>query len=81
MSTSSFYGPFESSTLPEYQFWNGWITDEDGNYVMWVPDEYRDCLLWRGMVKVMGRESVTIEFPDAFSGTEWAKCYKPQPSA
>ncbi|TBU21480.1 hypothetical protein BD311DRAFT_598459, partial [Dichomitus squalens] len=52
-----------------------WITDEDGNRVMWVPDEYRDCLLWRGMVKVMGRESVTIEFPNTFSGTEWADCY------
>ncbi|EJF58661.1 hypothetical protein DICSQDRAFT_66606, partial [Dichomitus squalens LYAD-421 SS1] len=53
-----------------------WITDKYGNHVMWVPDEYRDSLLWRGMVKVMGRESLTIDFSDAFSGTEWARCYK-----
>ncbi|TBU24473.1 hypothetical protein BD311DRAFT_671793, partial [Dichomitus squalens] len=52
-----------------------WITDNNGNHVMWVPDEYRDSLLWRGMVKIMGG-SLTIDFSDAFSGTEWAKCYK-----
>ncbi|EJF58667.1 hypothetical protein DICSQDRAFT_139279 [Dichomitus squalens LYAD-421 SS1] len=77
MSRTSFDGSFQSSTPPEYPYWNGWITDKNGNHVMWVPDEYRDCLLWRGMVKVMGRESITIKFPNAFSGTEWAKCYRP----
>ncbi|EJF58656.1 hypothetical protein DICSQDRAFT_35773, partial [Dichomitus squalens LYAD-421 SS1] len=53
----------------------GWIMDNYGNHVTWVPDEYRDSLLWQGMVKVMGRESLTIDFSDAFCGTEWANCY------
>ncbi|EJF58055.1 hypothetical protein DICSQDRAFT_39507, partial [Dichomitus squalens LYAD-421 SS1] len=52
-----------------------WITDNNDNLVMWVPDEYRDCLLWRGMVKIVGHESITIDFSNACSGTGWANCY------
>ncbi|EJF55417.1 hypothetical protein DICSQDRAFT_36645, partial [Dichomitus squalens LYAD-421 SS1] len=53
----------------------GWIIDMDDNLVIWVPDEYRDALLWRGMLFFIGREALTIDFANTYHGTEWAKCY------
>ncbi|EJF55661.1 hypothetical protein DICSQDRAFT_43560, partial [Dichomitus squalens LYAD-421 SS1] len=53
----------------------GWLTDMKGNLAIWVPDEYRDSFLWRGMVKSMGRESLTVYFVIACYGREWTRCY------
>ncbi|TBU23133.1 hypothetical protein BD311DRAFT_769109 [Dichomitus squalens] len=78
-TTSAAEDPSVLSPL-KYEAWNGWITDNNNHLLMWVPDEYRDCLLWRGMVKVMGCESITIDFSNACSGNGWANCYQPQRS-
>jgi hypothetical protein len=57
------------------QLQDGWVVDETGNLIIWVPDEYRNSLWWPGMqMLVGGREpSITIDFKDARIGKEWMK--------
>ena len=80
-TASSAENPSGLSATPRLKTWNGWITDKAGSLVMWVPDEYRGSLLWRGMIRTLGRESPAIDFRNAFYGKGWMKCYQPQASA
>ncbi|EJF64990.1 WD40 repeat-like protein, partial [Dichomitus squalens LYAD-421 SS1] len=81
MTTRSTEDRSEISTTRTFKTQDGWITDVDNNLVIWVPDEYRDSLLWRGMLFFIGREALTIDFANTYHGTEWAKCYQPQTTA
>ena len=47
---------------------------------MWVPDEYRDSLLWSGMSRFLGREPLIVDFGNAVHGEEWMNCYQSQAS-
>ncbi|TBU26175.1 hypothetical protein BD311DRAFT_603707, partial [Dichomitus squalens] len=69
--------PSRLAAIPKLRTWDGWLTDMNNNLVIWVLNDYRDSLLWRGMVKFMGRESLTVNFANACYGTEWTKCYQP----
>ncbi|TBU21717.1 hypothetical protein BD311DRAFT_677709 [Dichomitus squalens] len=42
--------------------------------VLWVPDEYRPSLWWPGLLLLIGREPLSIDFATACHGTQWAKC-------
>ena len=75
-TTSSAEDPSGLSATPRLKTWNGWVTDKAGSLVMWVPDEYHDCVLRRGMSKGLGREWLTVDFGNAFYGTEWTQCYQ-----
>ncbi|TBU26193.1 hypothetical protein BD311DRAFT_604647, partial [Dichomitus squalens] len=77
MTTCSTEDQSEISTTRTFKTQDGWITDIVNNLVIWVPDEYRDSLLWRGMLFFVGREALTIDFANTYHGTEWAKCYQP----
>ena len=48
--------------------------DDKNNLVIWVPDEYRASLLWRGMVLLIGQEPLEIDFANVRHGSEWDKC-------
>lgn len=63
--------------IPTFRKWDGWVMDINGNLVIWVPDEYRHFLLWRGMIMFLGHEPLTVDFTLAVHGTEWTKCYEP----
>jgi hypothetical protein len=54
---------------------DGWVVDEAGNLIVWVPDEYRNSLWWPKMRTLIGgREpSITIGFEGACLGSEWTK--------
>lgn len=78
MTTNSTDAPSELSSTAVLTTWNGWISDKANNLVMWIPDEYRDSLLWRGMSKFLGREPLIVDLGNAFYGTEWVQCYRPQ---
>ena len=64
----------ELMSTPWASGWNGWIMDKHNNLVMWVPDEYRASLLWRGMVLLIGQEPLEIDFANVHHGSEWDKC-------
>ena len=66
------------SATPGSNTWNGWITDKAGNQVMWIPEEYRDSVLRQGMIKLFGRERLTVDFSNAYHGTDWIRCYQPR---
>ncbi|TBU34055.1 hypothetical protein BD311DRAFT_650843, partial [Dichomitus squalens] len=53
------------STPPGYKEWDGWVMEKNDNLVIWVPDEYRGHVLWRGMLFFVGREALTIDFANA----------------
>ncbi|TBU28031.1 hypothetical protein BD311DRAFT_664181, partial [Dichomitus squalens] len=53
----------------------GWIMDENSNLVIWVPDEYRTSLIWRGMLLLIGCKPLEIDFANTRHGTEWARGY------
>ena len=49
---------------------------DNADLVLWVPEEYRASLLWRGTLFLIGREPLTIDFAGAPHGIDWEKCYK-----
>ncbi|KAF7363120.1 WD40 repeat-like protein [Mycena venus] len=79
-SSSAIPGPTASPASGDDQLqlcWQErWITDDAGNLLIWVPDEYRNSLSWpRTRMLIGGREPrVKIDFGDTRHGTEWAEC-------
>ena len=53
---------------------DGWIKDENDNLLIWVPDEYWASLRSYGMLALIGREPIDVDFGNACHGTNWAKC-------
>ena len=66
--------PAALSDTPQLQMADGWIMDDDGNLLIWVPDEYRASLWSPGMLVLVGREPIDIDFGDACHGMDWEKC-------
>ena len=62
------------SDSPELKMADGWIKDEDGNLLIWVPDEYRAYLWSPGTLVLVGRDPIDIDFGNAYHGTDWTKC-------
>ena len=62
------------SDSPKLKVTDGRIVDEDGNLLIWVPDEYRASLWSPGTVVLVGREPIDIDFGNARHGIDWTKC-------
>ena len=62
------------SDSPELKMADGWIMDEDSSLLIWVPDEYRASLWLPGMLVLVGREPIDIDFGNIRHGIDWAKC-------
>jgi len=74
-------GPLSSPSAADSDLrlrWNseGWIVDEMDNFLIWIPGEYRNCLWWPQMRKLIGgyELQVKIDFASARHGTEWTMC-------
>ena len=59
---------------PGLKMADGWIMDEDGSLLIWVPDEYRASLWSPGMLVLVRREPIDIDFGNARHGIDWTKC-------
>ena len=62
------------SDSPQLKMADGWIVDEDGNLLIWVPDEYRASLWSPGMLVLVGRDPIDISFENVYHGIDWARC-------
>ena len=62
------------SDCPGLKMADGWIMDEDGSLLIWVPDEYRASLWSPGMLVLVRREPIDIDFGNARHGIDWTKC-------
>ena len=62
------------SDSPKLKMVDGWIMDDDDNLLIWVPDEYRASLWSPGMLVLVGREPIDIDFGSARHGIDWTKC-------
>ena len=62
------------SDCPKLKMADGWIKDEDGNLLIWVPDEYRASLWSPGMLMLVGRDPIDISFENVYHGIDWARC-------
>ena len=62
------------SDSPKLKMTDGWITDEDDNLLIWVPDEYRPSLWSPGTLVLVGREPIDIDFGDVYHGIDWTRC-------
>ena len=72
--TSSPESPAALSDCPKLKMADGWIKDEDGNLLIWVPDEYRAYLWSPGTLVLVGRKPIDISFGDAYHGIDWTRC-------
>ena len=66
--------PAALSDYPKLKMADGWIKDEDGNLLIWVPDEYRAYLWSPGTLALVGREPIDINFGDVYHGIDWTRC-------
>ena len=62
------------SDSPKLKMTDGWITDEDDNLLIWVPDVYRASLWSPGTLVLVGRDPIDISFENVYHGIDWAKC-------
>ena len=62
------------SDTPRLKMADGWIKDEDGSLLIWVPDEYRAYLWSPGTLVLIGRKPIDISFGDAYHGIDWTRC-------
>ena len=62
------------SDSPELKMADGWIVDDDGNLLIWVPDEYRASLWSPGTLVLVGRDPIDISFENVYHGMDWEKC-------
>jgi len=62
-----------TGTYPQIRMKDGWLVDEEGNLLIWVPNEYRNSLWWPGMhLLIGGRDpSIAIDFQGACYGSDW----------
>ena len=74
MTMGSAESPATLSDTPRLKMADGWIVDEDGNLLIWVPDEYRASLWCPGMLVLVGHEPIDINFGDAYHGIDWTRC-------
>ena len=74
MTMGSAESPAALSDYPKLKMADGWIKDEDGNLLIWVPDEYRAYLWSPGTLVLVGRDPIDINFRNAYHGTDWTKC-------
>ena len=75
MATSSTaYSSALSADSTKLKIVDGWIEDEDDHLLIWVPDEYRASLWSPGMLVLVGREPIDIDFGNARHGIDWTKC-------
>ena len=71
---SSAEHPDALSAVSKLKMADGWIKDEDESLLIWVPDEYRTSLWSPGMLVLVGREPIDINFGDAYHGIDWTRC-------
>ncbi|CAE6416185.1 unnamed protein product [Rhizoctonia solani] len=56
---------------------DGWIMDEQGRLLVWVPRELRASLMWpRTKLLISRRGWLRLNFAGASIGDSWAECYK-----
>jgi WD40 repeat protein len=57
---------------------DGWITDNSGNALFWVPNNNRSRLSWPGSVVTIGGSGIPTELDlDRFRyGENWAECFE-----
>ncbi|CUA76133.1 WD repeat-containing protein 90 [Homo sapiens] [Rhizoctonia solani] len=56
---------------------DGWVVDDQGRLLVWVPSELHASLMWPQTKLLMSRKGwLRLNFSDAALGDSWAECYK-----
>ncbi|EIM79393.1 WD40 repeat-like protein, partial [Stereum hirsutum FP-91666 SS1] len=80
--------PHQDHHLPERDLWtkeirlgsDGWlIAPSTQELILWIPPEYRKCLMWPRMrVVISTTPHISLNFQHFAHGANWAKCYAPR---
>lgn len=54
---------------------SGWIVDEAGNNLFWVPEEFRKSFCCSRTANIIGATPCRVDMSRFVHGNEWTKCY------
>ncbi|KIK71658.1 hypothetical protein GYMLUDRAFT_977718, partial [Collybiopsis luxurians FD-317 M1] len=56
---------------------DGWLCGPDSSLILWIPPEYRECLMFPHMELLLPQTQLaSLNLKNFVHGKEWAKCYR-----